>query len=116
MLHVGALSLSVCLLCVVMAGLTFTHLWLHAQQVCSLTQPHESNPSDSGQARLLKPAVIHTHTQNQEHQGKPLFNMIYVYYKVECVISNFNDNCDWNDSDEDEDDPQDINVEPVNDN
>ena len=50
--------------CGVTAGLTCAH-WL--LNVTTGVQPHpapESNQSDLGQMRLLKPAIIHTHSHN----------------------------------------------------
>ena len=51
--------------CVCVGGRSLFNLctfisWCTVQKSCSLTQPPESNQSDSGQVRLLKPAIIHT--------------------------------------------------------
>ena len=46
--------------CVVMAGLN--HRLLNVPQICSLPQPH--SPIILTWARLLKPAIVHTHSHN----------------------------------------------------
>ena len=61
---------------------------LKMQQVCSLTQPH-SNQTDSGQVRLLQPAILHTHTHTL-HNGLvlPLFVSLHFMYVHFLYVTN----------------------------
>ena len=84
MLHAGALSLSV-----FVCGDGRFNLDTFMAPCSTSLQTHpapESNLSDSGQARLLKPAIIHTHTQNQEHQGKHYSTIIKLLVISKIIV------------------------------
>ncbi|CAL8326343.1 unnamed protein product [Lota lota] len=78
--HVGDLSLSVC-------GGGWFNLCTLIAQCATGVQPHpapDSNQSDSGQVRLLKPATIHTHTPTMTF---PL-GCMYIYHILCCFYCN----------------------------
>ncbi|CAL8296460.1 unnamed protein product [Lota lota] len=82
--HAGELSPSVC-------GDGWFNLCTLIAQCATGVQPHpapESNQSDSGQVRLLKPAINHTHSHNMFlykcilfSNWKMFVNMKYTHFR-----------------------------------